>query len=58
MVRARLLELRWSQTVSPEGEPDSGARPSLMREGPFLVCITPVIKYAMGEVLKEWEDEV
>lgn len=61
LVRARLLELRWSRTVSKEGE---GRRRALddgdleMERGPRLHAISPVISTAMRFVLREWEGEL
>lgn len=59
MVRGRILELRWSSTVTEEGEPKSVLETE-KREivGPVVVPTTPVIKYAMGQVLEEWKDEL
>ena len=60
LVRARLLELRWSRTVSKEGE---GKRRALddgdleMERGPRLHAISPVLSTAMRFVLHEWSDE-
>lgn len=59
MVRGRILELRWSKTVTPEG--DGGERPrgaeSRGVHGPVLVPTTPVVRRAMREVLQEYEEE-
>lgn len=61
LVRARLLELRWSRTVSKEGE---GRRRALddgdveMERGPRLHSISPVMSTAMRYVLHEWEGEL
>ncbi|ORY88261.1 hypothetical protein BCR35DRAFT_276955 [Leucosporidium creatinivorum] len=59
MVRGRILELRWSKTVTPEG--DRGERPrgaeSRGVHGPVLVPTTPVVRRAMREVLQEYEEE-
>jgi hypothetical protein len=69
MVRGKVLELRWSATVTPEGDLDEKRRrgQNEIREGkrrtgdrnvlPVVVPTTPVVRYAMGEVLKEYEEE-
>lgn len=74
MVRGKVLELRWSMTVTPEGDLEEKRRrgESEIREGkkkgpgrviggrnvlPVVVPTTPVVRYAMGEVLKEYEEE-
>ncbi|KAK4701989.1 hypothetical protein P7C70_g4237, partial [Phenoliferia sp. Uapishka_3] len=56
LVRARILELRWCDTITEEGDTVKG-RPRRKREtiGPVLVPTTPVVRYAMGVVLKEYE---
>lgn len=60
MVRGRLLELRWSEPVTPEG----GARASSIVSvddagnedlGPMLMPTTPIVAYAMRRVLHEYE---
>lgn len=58
MVRGRILELRWSSTVTDEGGPRSVLESRKDIVGPCLVPTTPVIKFAMGKVLEEWKDEV
>lgn len=59
MVRGRILELRWSATVTEEGEPRSVLETEKERiVGPVVVPTTPVIKFAMGQVLEEWKDEL
>ncbi|GAA5831328.1 hypothetical protein JCM5353_008558 [Sporobolomyces roseus] len=58
MVRGRILELRWSATVTDEGGPRSVLEARKEIVGPCLVPTTPVIKFAMGKVLEEWKDEV
>ncbi|GAA6060163.1 hypothetical protein JCM10212_005164 [Sporobolomyces blumeae] len=59
MVRGRILELRWSSTVTAEGEPRSVLEtPKEKVIGPVVVPTTPVTRYAMGKVLEEWKDEV
>ncbi|GAA5899868.1 uncharacterized protein JCM6883_006015 [Sporobolomyces salmoneus] len=59
MVRGRILELRWSSTVTDEGEPRSVLETEKEKVvGPVVVPTTPVIKYAMGKVLEEWKDEL
>ncbi|GAA5866076.1 hypothetical protein JCM8547_000588 [Rhodosporidiobolus lusitaniae] len=72
MVRGKVLELRWSRTITPEGDLEARRRKveKEMREGvpkkkdsdgrshfPVVVPTTPVVRYAMGEVLKEYEEE-
>lgn len=56
MVRGRILELRWSRTITREGgdidcEDDESV-------GPILLPTTPVVRYAMRQVIKEYEEEV
>ena len=81
MVRGRLLELRWTETVTREGDTESWTnsprttqylRGSVLRTesqgsgngmeiiGPKVVPTTPIMRYAMREVLKEYnlEDDV
>lgn len=58
MVRGRILELRWSTTVTDEGEPRSVLEAQKEIVGPTVVPTTPVIKFAMGKVLEEWKEEV
>jgi hypothetical protein len=54
MVRGRLLELRWSPTVTEEGMHEPTARqPDEL--GPRLVPTTPIVAYAMKDVLKEYD---
>ncbi|BGP43050.1 hypothetical protein JCM10449v2_007065 [Rhodotorula kratochvilovae] len=58
MVRGRLLELRWSAAVTEEGETDGElGRKRKKVVGPVVLPTTPVVRYAMGRVLKEYEDE-
>ncbi|GAA5986311.1 hypothetical protein JCM5350_002977 [Sporobolomyces pararoseus] len=58
MVRGRILELRWSSTVTEEGEASSVLDSEKQKKivGPVLVPTTPVIKFAMAQVLEEWKD--
>ncbi|KAM0786832.1 hypothetical protein ACM66B_002260 [Microbotryomycetes sp. NB124-2] len=59
MVRGRILELRWSKTITPEGtEEEIKARDQLKGTGPILVPTTPVVRYAMRTVLQEYADEL
>lgn len=51
MVRGRILELRWSATVTEEGE-TRGKRVV----GPVVVPTTAVVRFAMGEVLREYKE--
>jgi hypothetical protein len=51
MVRGRILELRWSAAVTeeaPKGNEDGAL-------GPRLFATTPIVKYAMKEVLNEYK---
>ncbi|GAA6043096.1 hypothetical protein JCM8097_008421 [Rhodosporidiobolus ruineniae] len=69
MIRGRVLELRWSRTITEEGdlEEKRKRRDGQLREGrrekaerllpPVVVPTTPVVRWAMGEVLKEYEGE-
>ncbi|KIJ47535.1 hypothetical protein M422DRAFT_778130 [Sphaerobolus stellatus SS14] len=56
MVRGRLLELRWSNTVMEEGDQLTRGKGKGKQErvGPQLVPTTPIIGYAMREILKEY----
>ncbi|KZS96760.1 hypothetical protein SISNIDRAFT_547505 [Sistotremastrum niveocremeum HHB9708] len=54
MVRGRILELRWTRTVSEEKDEDENLRIAV---GPRLVPTTPILGYAMRTVLKEWEKQ-
>lgn len=56
MVRGRLLELRWSAAVTEEGDPNERPKKKKM-VGPVVLPTTPVVRYAMGEVLKEYAAE-
>ncbi|GAA6013326.1 hypothetical protein JCM10207_000856 [Rhodosporidiobolus poonsookiae] len=63
MVRGKVLELRWSRVITDEGDPDvktAKERNGRVKEvgvGPVVVPTTPVVRWAMGEVLKEYEAE-
>lgn len=64
LVRGRILELRWTDTVSPEGDPKvmklkGGKRRGHAEEvtGPVLLPTTPVMRHAMGVVLDELRAE-
>lgn len=65
LVRGRILELRWTDTVTPEGDPDvlrigeGGVRKGGAEEvvGPALVPTTPVMRCAMRRVLEEYKEE-
>ncbi|KAI5474620.1 prokaryote ATPase domain containing protein [Pseudohyphozyma bogoriensis] len=58
MVMARILELRWSDSVTAEGDSsDLISRKMPEALGPSLFPTTPVVAYAMGIVLKEYENE-
>ncbi|POY74716.1 hypothetical protein BMF94_2191 [Rhodotorula taiwanensis] len=58
MIRGRLLELRWTEAITEEGEQSAEAR-ARRREavGPRVLPTTPVVRYAMGEVLAEYHAE-
>ncbi|GAA5984779.1 hypothetical protein JCM10908_003501 [Rhodotorula pacifica] len=58
MIRGRLLELRWTEAITEEGETSRETR-SARREavGPRVLPTTPVVRYAMGEVLEEYRRE-
>lgn len=61
MVRGRVLELRWSKTVTPEGDERDEKqrdRQSGGNVGPIVVPTTPVVRYAMRQVLREYVDEL
>lgn len=69
MVRAKLLELRWTECVQPEGaradqvwsgegeiEPlDENALAEDLTPGPVVLPVSPVMGYAMRVVLAEYE---
>lgn len=67
MVRGRILELRWSRTVTPENEDarfagaGGGGKATGAESrgvlGPVVVPTTPVVRRAMREVLEEYEEE-
>ncbi|KAI5116016.1 hypothetical protein M0805_004387 [Coniferiporia weirii] len=60
MVRARVLQLRWSETVSPEGGLEGSIVPLDEEEeapGPKLFPTTPIITCAMRTVLREYDYE-
>lgn len=62
MVRGRVLELRWTPTVTPEGhnlgegkEVQEGKSEKEGKNlGPVLLPTTPILGYAMRAVLREW----
>lgn len=66
MVRGRILELRWSPTVTDETRAIKEAEKKETRNndlvgdkegedvGPVLLPTTPILGYAMRVVLKEW----
>ncbi|KAK4057469.1 hypothetical protein OIO90_001538 [Microbotryomycetes sp. JL221] len=59
MIRGRILELRWSKTITPEGtEEEIRTRDSINTVGPLVVPTTPVVKFAMRTVLQEYADEL
>lgn len=62
MVKGRILELRWTPSVTPENpehehakEDGEEARQKFV--GPVLSPTTPILGYAMRIVLKEWDDQ-
>ncbi|KAM0752020.1 hypothetical protein T439DRAFT_324111 [Meredithblackwellia eburnea MCA 4105] len=57
LIRARILELRWTSTITQEGDlSEIKARKDAKGElGPVVVPTTPVVRFAMGQVLKEYE---
>ncbi|GAA5899602.1 hypothetical protein JCM8208_000602 [Rhodotorula glutinis] len=57
MVRGRLLELRWSAAVTDESEPRADGRTMDKVAGPVVLPTTSVVRWAMGEVLREYEAE-
>ncbi|GAA5920975.1 hypothetical protein JCM3775_004032 [Rhodotorula graminis] len=57
MVRGRLLELRWSAAVTDETAPRADGRTMDRVVGPVVLPTTSVVRWAMGEVLKEYEAE-
>ena len=52
LVRGRILELRWTESITPEYEIEQ----SVKETGPLLLPTTPVIRAAMKQVLEEWKD--
>jgi len=52
LVKARILELRWVEAVTPEYDVDQ----SVKETGPLLLPTTPVIRAAMQQVVEEWKD--
>ncbi|CAD6571451.1 MAG: hypothetical protein CYPHOPRED_004441 [Cyphobasidiales sp. Tagirdzhanova-0007] len=52
LVRGRILELRWVETITPEYDIEQ----SVKETGPLLLPTTPVIRAAMRQVLEEWKD--
>lgn len=56
LVRARILELRWCATITEEGNTKAGVpRRKSEAIGPVLVPATPVLRFAMAQVLTEYE---
>ena len=54
MIRGRILELRWSCPVTEEGtHPLNASEDKTL--GPRLLATTPIMKYAMKEVLSEYQ---
>lgn len=52
LVRGRILELRWVETITPEYDIEQ----SVKETGPLLLPTTPVIRAAMEQVVREWQD--
>jgi hypothetical protein len=48
----RILELRWVESITPEGD----IQQSNTETGPVLLPTTPVIRSAMRQVVEEWQD--
>ncbi|GAA5863072.1 hypothetical protein JCM3774_001412 [Rhodotorula dairenensis] len=58
MIRGRLLELRWTEAITEEGETSREERLARREAvGPRVLPTTPVVRYAMGEVLEEYRRE-
>ena len=58
MIRGRLLELRWTEAITEEGEISREAKLARREAvGPRVLPTTPVVRYAMGEVLEEYRRE-
>ncbi|KDE03351.1 hypothetical protein MVLG_06158 [Microbotryum lychnidis-dioicae p1A1 Lamole] len=58
MVRGRVLELRWSRTITEER--NGAAEERVKRggvQGPVVVATTPVLHHAMAAVLDEYKEE-
>lgn len=49
---ARILELRWVESITPE----EGIETSSHDQGPILLPTTPVMRSAMKQVVAEWDD--
>ena len=49
---ARILELRWVESITPE----EGIDQSSHDQGPILLPTTPVMRSAMKQVVSEWDD--
>ncbi|KAK9895349.1 hypothetical protein P389DRAFT_205468 [Cystobasidium minutum MCA 4210] len=52
LIRARILELRWVESITPE----EGIDRSSHDQGPILLPTTPVMRSAMKQVVSEWDD--
>ena len=53
IIRTRIIELRWSRTITTEGVPRDNPSESIEVEKPKLVAMTPVLLKAMNVVLVE-----
>lgn len=54
LVMGRILELRWTETITPEYKIEQSAAET----GPVLLPTTPVIRAAMKQVVQEWSDHL
>jgi len=54
LIKGRILELRWVESVTPE----LNVEQSSVETGPLLLPTTPVVRSAMQQVVEEWKDYV
>ena len=52
LIKGRILELRWVETVTPEEDIEQ----TTVDTGPILLPTTPVVRAAMKQVVEEWSD--
>lgn len=52
LVKGRILELRWVESITPEFNIEQ----SSIETGPLLLPTTPVVRSAMQQVVEEWND--